>query len=47
MISHIGNGSSGGYQNGGGGADFNSYQFKAQKEDFFSRKQNENSARPE
>ncbi len=39
----------GGYQNGGGGGvpNFNSREFKAQKEDFFSRKQMENSSRPE
>ena len=41
----------GGYQNGGGAGaaqvDFNSSQFRAQKEDFFSRKQMENSSRPE
>ncbi|XP_059089122.1 ADP-ribosylation factor GTPase-activating protein 1-like isoform X1 [Tigriopus californicus] len=34
--------SGGGYQNG---SDFNSPEFKAQKEDFFSRKQNENASR--
>ena len=33
-----------GYQNG---VDFNSASFKAQKEDFFGRKQAENDSRPE
>lgn len=34
------------YQNGGGGGvNFNSSEFKAQKEDFFSRKQQENAGR--
>lgn len=37
-------GGGGGYQNG---TDFNSSEFKAQKEDFFSRKQNENASRRE
>ena len=37
-----------GYQSGGGGQlDFSSDSFKAQKEGFFSRKQAENSSRPE
>ena len=36
----------GGYQSGGA-VDFNSDSFKAQKEGFFSRKQAENSSRPE
>ena len=41
------------YQSGGGGGDQNSYQninspgFKSQTENFFARKQNENSSRPE
>ena len=36
-----------GYQNGGGGGvpNFQSAEFKAQKEDFFSRKQMENASR--
>lgn len=43
---------SGGYQNGGGYQDtgyqqFNTAEFKSQKEEFFSRKQEENAARPE
>uniref|UniRef100_A0A182PB92 ADP-ribosylation factor GTPase-activating protein 1 n=1 Tax=Anopheles epiroticus TaxID=199890 RepID=A0A182PB92_9DIPT len=51
-----GGGGGGGYQNGGGdtyyqdGGSYQQYQtpeFKAQKEDFFSRKQEENAARPE
>ena len=36
----------GGYQ-GGGAPDLNSREFKAQKEDFFGRKQHENAMRPE
>ncbi|XP_021698008.1 ADP-ribosylation factor GTPase-activating protein 1 isoform X2 [Aedes aegypti] len=44
--------STGGYQNGGGYQDtsyqqFNTAEFKSQKEDFFSRKQEENASRPE
>ncbi len=44
-----GGGGGGGYQNGGGAAqiNFNSSEFRAQKEDLFSRKQMENSSRPE
>uniref|UniRef100_A0A182Q5F8 ADP-ribosylation factor GTPase-activating protein 1 n=1 Tax=Anopheles farauti TaxID=69004 RepID=A0A182Q5F8_9DIPT len=50
-----GGGGGGGYQNGGDnyyqeGGSYQQYQtpeFKAQKEDFFSRKQEENAARPE
>ena len=44
-----GGGGGGGYQNGGGAAqiDLHSSEFRAQKEDFFSRKQNENASRPE
>ncbi|XP_058126564.1 ADP-ribosylation factor GTPase-activating protein 1 [Anopheles ziemanni] len=50
-----GGGSTGGYQNGGDsyyqdGGSYQQYQtpeFKAQKEDFFSRKQEENASRPE
>lgn len=43
---------SGGYQNGGAYQDmsyqqFNSTEFKSQKEEFFSRKQEENASRPE
>jgi ADP-ribosylation factor GTPase-activating protein 1 len=37
----------GGYQGGGGAPDLNSRDFKAQKDDFFGRKQNENAMRPE
>lgn len=45
-------GSSGGYQNGGGYQDmsyqqFNTAEFKSQKEEFFSRRQEENASRPE
>uniref|UniRef100_A0A182K678 ADP-ribosylation factor GTPase-activating protein 1 n=1 Tax=Anopheles christyi TaxID=43041 RepID=A0A182K678_9DIPT len=51
----MGGGSGGGYQNGGDtyyqdGGSYQQYQtpeFKAQKEDFFSRKQEENASRPE
>ncbi|XP_053684826.1 ADP-ribosylation factor GTPase-activating protein 1 [Sabethes cyaneus] len=44
--------SSGGYQNGAGYQDmgyqqFNTAEFKSQKEEFFSRKQEENASRPE
>ncbi|XP_058462345.1 ADP-ribosylation factor GTPase-activating protein 1 isoform X2 [Malaya genurostris] len=44
--------SSGGYQNGGNYQEtsyqqFNTAEFKSQKEDFFSRKQEENAARPD
>lgn len=44
--------STGGYQNGGGYQDtsyqqFNTAEFKSQKEEFFSRKQEENAGRPE
>lgn len=44
--------STGGYQNGGGYQDtgyqqFNTAEFKSQKEEFFSRKQEENASRPE
>ena len=35
----------GGYQGGGGVPNFHSAEFKAQKEDFFSKKQSENSMR--
>ena len=35
----------GGYQGGGGVPDFQSAEFKAQKEDFFSKKQSENAMR--
>ncbi|XP_055528210.1 ADP-ribosylation factor GTPase-activating protein 1 isoform X2 [Wyeomyia smithii] len=43
---------SGGYQNGGGYQDmgyqqFNTAEFKSQKEEFFSRKQEENASRPD
>lgn len=38
----------GGYQGGGGGPpDINSRQFKAQKDEFFGRKQQENASKPE
>merc|ERR1711892_1036997 len=37
----------GGYQSQGGAPDYKSSQFKAQKEDFFSKKQSENSMRRE
>ena len=40
--SNSGGGGAGGYQ---GAPDFNSHEFKAQKEDFFSRKQGENAMR--
>jgi hypothetical protein len=40
-----GGGGGGGYQ--GGPADFNCPEFKAQKEDFFSRKQMENAMKRE
>lgn len=44
--------SAGGYQNGGGYQDtsyqqFNTAEFKSQKEEFFSKKQEENASRPE
>lgn len=44
--------SGGGYQNGGGYQDtsyqqFNTAEFKSQKEEFFSRRQEENATRPE
>ncbi|XP_055606294.1 ADP-ribosylation factor GTPase-activating protein 1 isoform X2 [Uranotaenia lowii] len=50
--SSSGGGAVGGYQNGGGYQDmsyqqFNSAEFKSQKEDFFSRKQLENATRPD
>ena len=44
MSDYSSGGSGGGYQSGGA-PDFNSQEFKSQKEDFFSRKQAENSMR--
>lgn len=44
-----GNGGGGGYQDGGDGGyqQFNTQEFKDQKEEFFSRRQMENNSRPE
>jgi len=45
--SGMGDNGGGGYQSQGGVPDFKSSEFKAQKEDFFSKKQSENSMRRE
>lgn len=44
-LSNNGEAGGGGYQGGGGAPNFNSAEFKAQKEDFFSKKQSENAMR--